>query len=153
MTPITLVLRASKSPAASAPTGGELSSAEIDANWSNTKTACDELAIETKTVIVGTALATTGTINLDLSVLTGTVQRITLTGNPTFTTSNRASGRLMQLRLAAGGSARTLAWPAGWVAFGVALPTALASGAVLRVAIECHGTADTDIDATSVLSA
>jgi hypothetical protein len=43
MDPITLVLRASKTPAASAPTGGELSSAEIDANWANLRTACEQL--------------------------------------------------------------------------------------------------------------
>lgn len=46
MDPITLVLRASKTPAASAPIGGELSSAEVDANWSNLKTACEQLDAE-----------------------------------------------------------------------------------------------------------
>lgn len=101
---------------------------------------------------VGSALGTTGTVNLDLAALTGTIQTITATGNITFTTSNRASGRSFELRIAAGGATRTLAWPA-WVAFGAALPTSLASGAVLRVAIECIGTADTNIDATSVVSA
>ena len=101
---------------------------------------------------VGTSLGTTGTVNLDLAALTGTIQTITASGNITFTTSNRAAGRSFELRIAAGGSTRTLAWPA-WVAFGAALPTSLASGAVLRVAIECLGSADTDIDATSVVSA
>lgn len=101
---------------------------------------------------VGSALGTTGTVNLDLAALTGTIQTITASGNITFTTSNRAAGRSFELRIAAGGSTRTLAWPA-WVAFGAALPTSLASGSVLRVAIECLGTADTDIDATSVVSA
>lgn len=153
MDAITVNLRVGRMPPASSAVGGELSAAELDANFTNLKTACEQLAVETKTITVGTGLGTTGTVNLDLAALTGTAQRITLTGNPTFTTSNRATNRHMELRLAAGGSARTLAWPAGWVAFGAALPTALASGAVLRVAIECHGTADTDIDVTSVLSA
>lgn len=43
MDPITLVLRASKTPAASPPTGGELSSAEVDANWANLRTAAEQL--------------------------------------------------------------------------------------------------------------
>lgn len=103
--------------------------------------------------VVGTALATTGTIDLDLAALTGTEQNITLTGNPTFTTSNRAAGRYLELRLDAGGSTRTLAWPAGWIAFGAALPTSLASGAVLRLAIFCRSTTDASVDATSVVSA
>lgn len=102
---------------------------------------------------VGTSLGTTGTVNLDLAALTGTIQTITLTGDPTFTTSNRAAGRKFELRLAAGGATRTVTWPAGWVAFGAALPTSIASGTVLRVAIECLGTADTNIDVTSVVSA
>lgn len=101
--------------------------------------------------VVGTALATTGTIDLDLSALTGTEQDITLTGNPTFTTSNRAAGRSFELRLDAGGSARTITWPS-WVAFGAALPTSLASGKVLTVAIRCRSTTEASIDATSALS-
>lgn len=101
---------------------------------------------------VGTALPTSGTINLDLAALTDTVQAITLTGDPTFTTSNRAGGRRLELRLGAGGATRTPVWPAGWVAFGAALPASIASGIVLRVTIECLGTADADIDATSVVS-
>lgn len=102
--------------------------------------------------VVGTALATTGTIDLDLSTLTGTEQNITLTGNPTFTTSNRAAGRYLELRLDAGGSTRTVTWPS-WVAFGAALPTSIASGTVLRVAIFCRSTTDASVDATSVVSA
>lgn len=101
--------------------------------------------------VVGTALGTTGTVDLNLATLTGTLQTITATGNITFTTSNRAAGRWLELRIAAGGSARTLTWPS-WVAFGAALPTSLASGAVLRVAISCTGTTDASIDATTVTS-
>lgn len=102
--------------------------------------------------VVGTALGTTGTVNLDLAALTGTEQDITATGNLTFTTSNRVAGRWLELRIDAGGSTRTLAWPAGWVAFGAALPTSLASGKVLTVAIRCRSTTDASIDATTALS-
>lgn len=103
--------------------------------------------------VVGSTLGTSGSVALDLAALTGTVQRIAATGNLTFTTSNRAAGRSFELRIAAGGSSRTLTWPAGWVAFGAALPTSLGSGKVLRVAISCGGTADTDIDAAAAESA
>lgn len=99
---------------------------------------------------VGSSLPTSGTVNLDLAALTGTVQTVALAGDATFTTSGLAAGRHLELVLVAGASARTLAWPAGWQAFGAALPTSLAAGAVLRLAIECLGTADADIDATSV---
>lgn len=97
------------------------------------------------------ALGTTGTINLDLASLVGSVQTIAATGNITFTTSNRAAGRSMELRIDANGGTRTLTWPS-WVAFGTALPTTLDSGKILRVAISCLGTADTSIDAVAVVS-
>lgn len=153
MDPITIVLRSSKTPAASAPVGGEMSAAEIDANFENLKTASEQLDSEKqpKTLTVGSALATTGTVNLDLAALTGTVQTIAATGAITFTTSNRVAGRHFEIRIAAGAAARTITWPA-WVAFGAALPTTLAIGEVLTVAIRCMGTTDASIDATSALS-
>lgn len=83
---------------------------------------------------VGTGLATTGTVNLDMAAVHGTIQTITLTGDPTFTTSNRAAGREVTLVLAAGGSTRTLTWPS-WLAIGAALPTSLASGKTLVVTV------------------
>lgn len=101
---------------------------------------------------VGSSLGTSGTVNLDLATLTGIPQFITATGDLTFTTSNRAAGRDLELRIAAGGAARSLTWPA-WVAFGAALPTSLDSGKVLRVAISCWGTDDANIDAAAVVSA
>ncbi len=99
----------------------------------------------------GTELGTKGTVNLDLAALAGTDQQITATGDITITTSNRAAGLRGRLRIAAGGSTRTLTWPS-WTAFGAALPTSLASGKVLRVAWECTGTTDASIDAVAVES-
>ena len=90
---------------------------------------------------VGTGLATTGTVNLDMAAVHGTIQTITLTGDPTFTTSNRAAGREVTLVLAAGGSSRTLAWPS-WLAVGAALPTSLASGKTLVVTVTFMDTTD-----------
>lgn len=97
------------------------------------------------------ALGTSGTVDLNLAALTGTIQTIAATGAVTITTSNLAAGRSMELRIDANGGTRTLTWPA-WVAYGAALPTSLASGKVLRVAISCTGTTDGSIDATSALS-
>lgn len=105
-----------------------------------------------RTTPVGTGLATTGTVNLDFAALVGSLQTITATGNITFTASNYAAGLAFELRIAAGGATRTLAWPATWVAYGAALPTSLASGKILTVAIRSTGTTEGAVDATSALS-
>lgn len=57
MDPITLNLRVGRTPAASEPTGGELSAEEIDANFSNLKTAAEQLDSEKLDVA---ALSTVG---------------------------------------------------------------------------------------------
>lgn len=46
MDEIILTLRADKTPPASEPQGGELSSAELDANFTRLKTACEQLESE-----------------------------------------------------------------------------------------------------------
>jgi hypothetical protein len=108
------------------------------------------LAADTQTI--GTGLATTGTVNLDLAALTGTFQTITATGNLTFTASNYASGRRLTLCIEAGGSSRTLAWPAGWVRMGAALPTSLASGAVIVVTLLVRSTTEASTIVTHQVS-
>lgn len=90
---------------------------------------------------VGTGLATSGTVNLDMAVLHGTIQTIALSGDVTFTTSNRAAGREVTLILSAGGASRTLAWPS-WLVVGTALPTTLASGKTAVVTATCTDTTD-----------
>lgn len=101
---------------------------------------------------IGTGLGTTGSVALNFATLTGTRQSITATGNITFTTSNLAAGRGLELRISAGGSTRTLTWPA-WVAFGAALPTSLASGATIIVSLFANSTTDGSVDAVAVVSA
>lgn len=96
------------------------------------------------------ALGTTGTVNLDLDVLSGALGTIVATGNITLTTSNRAAGKHGELRIDANGATRTITYPA-WNAFGAALVTSITSGQVLRIAFECTGTTDGSIDATSAL--
>lgn len=89
----------------------------------------NQAILDLQTPPVGTSLATTGTVNLDMAAVNGTYQAITLTGNPTFTTSNRAAGRTVSVKLSAGGSTRSITWPS-WIPLGTALPTSLDSGKV-----------------------
>lgn len=99
---------------------------------------------------LGTGLGTTGTVNLDLAALDGTAQRISASGNITFTTSNLAAGRGVRIFVDAGGSSRTLAYPA-WIAQGAALPTTLASGKRLALTLFSVGTTDADVSAAAAV--
>ena len=94
-----------------------------------------------KTRTVGTGLGTSGTVDLDMASVHGTIQTIAASGTITFTTSNRAAGREVTLIIAAGGSSRTLAWPS-WIAVGAALPTTLASGKTLVATVTFMDTTD-----------
>lgn len=121
------------------------SAAEYDTGWVTRSTLAADSAFSTRyapfTPTVGTSLGTTGTIDLNMATLDGTFQSIALTGNPTFTTSNRAAGRTVTVRLSAGGSSRTLAWPS-WVFVGAAAPTTLASGKVAVFTVTMFDTTD-----------
>ncbi len=70
---------------------------------------------------------TTGSIALDFAMSLAWNRTLTLTGDPTFTTSNRAVGRSMSVFINAGGSSRLLTFPAGWNWL-TPVPTTLASG-------------------------
>lgn len=92
--------------------------------------------------IIGTSLGTTGTVNLDMAALTGSYQSINMTGDITFTTSNRAAGRSVTFRLNPGASPRTLAYPS-WRFVGTKV-TSLAASKLAVLTITFFGTADTD---------
>lgn len=103
-------------------------------------------------VTVGSALGTSGTVNLDMAALTGTYQTIPVSGAITFTTSNRANGRQVTLRLTENGTAsRAITWPAGWVTLHAALPTTIDNETVV-VSITFFGTADADAVVTAGVS-
>jgi hypothetical protein len=68
---------------------------------------------------------------------------VTLTGNITFTTTNKANGKSVTIRIIGDSSSRTLTFPA-WV-FVCATPTALAANKVAILTLTAFGTADTDI--------
>jgi hypothetical protein len=97
---------------------------------------------------VGTSLGTTGTVDLDMATVHGTIQKITATGDITFTTSNRATGREVALIIAAGGSSRTLGWPS-WIPVGASLPTTIASGKTLVATVTFTDTTDAAAIATA----
>lgn len=99
------------------------------------------IAAAPATRTVGAGLGTTGTVDLDMASLHGSIQTIGLTGNPTFTTSNKAGGREVTVVLAAGGSSRTIVWPA-WTPLGAALPTTLASGKTAVFTVTFTGTTE-----------
>ena len=90
---------------------------------------------------VGSGLGTSGTVNLDMASLAGSYQTVALSGGITFTTSNRAAGRSVTLRLSAGGSSRSLAFPS-WVFVGSAAPASLASGKVGVLSVTFFDTTD-----------
>jgi hypothetical protein len=96
------------------------------------------------TIGVGSSLGTSGTVDLNLSALVGTYQTISLTGNITFTTSNRASGRGVTIRMSATGTPRTINYPAGWKFFGNGFPATLDESELL-VTLFCFGSGDSDI--------
>lgn len=131
------------------PATGDVLSRSASSLWTNVTRAtlaADSAftsAFAPKTSTVGSSLGTSGTVDLNMATLDGTYQTINLTGGITFTTSNRAAGRSVTVRLVAGGSSRSLAWPS-WVFVGSAAPSSLASGKTAVVTVTFFGTADTD---------
>jgi hypothetical protein len=89
------------------------------------------------------SLTYAATVDLNMQALAGLYRTLTLTGNVVFTTSNRAVGRSVVIRLLAGASARTLGFPVGWVFLGTA-PTSLAANKTAVLSLAFFGTADTD---------
>jgi hypothetical protein len=83
------------------------------------------------------------TVDLDMSALNGTYRTISLLGNLTLTTSNRAAGRSVVLRLICDATQRTLTFPAGWVFVGTK-PANIAASKTAVLSLSFFGTADTD---------
>ena len=82
------------------------------------------------------------TTNLDLDA--DGFQTVSLTGNITFTTSNRAAGRSNTVRIVSDGSSRTLTFPVGWTFLGAAAPTSIAASKTAVLTVTFFGTADSD---------
>lgn len=91
---------------------------------------------------------TTGAIALDFYGVK--YQTVTLTGDPTFSTTNRAAGRFFSIKIAAGASSRTLAFEASWVWLGTdySAGTTLSSGKSAILSLTAYGTTAADVVAT-----
>ena len=83
------------------------------------------------------------TVDLDMASRNGGYFTISLTGNLTFTTSNRAAGRTVTLRLVCDTTQRTLTVPAGWV-FIANKPANIAASKTAILSLSFFGTADSD---------
>lgn len=89
------------------------------------------------------ALSYTSTTNLDLS--DQNTKTLTLTGDVTFTTSNRAASKKLGIRIIGDTVSRAMTFPAGWKWQGTPVPGTIAANAVGKLTLECYGTAETDI--------
>jgi hypothetical protein len=94
------------------------------------------------TRITSSTLTYAATTNLDCDG--DGFQTLSLTGNVTFTTSNRASGRSKTIRIVADGSSRNLTFPAGWTFVGAAAPSSIAASKTAILTVTFFGTADSD---------
>lgn len=101
--------------------------------------------IATKVKKSHTTLTYAATTDIDLDGAVTDLQTLTLTGNVTLTTSNRAAGCEKKLRIIASGGARTFTALPSWVWVGGTAPASLASGKTAILTLTCFGTADTDI--------
>lgn len=83
----------------------------------------------------------------DLDFLSDDYRSLTLAGNITFTTSNRAAPRALAIKILCDGTNRTFTFPAGWEWVGGAAPTGITANKTAVLSILCWGSADTDITA------
>lgn len=72
------------------------------------------------------------------------MQTIALTGDITFTTSNKAAGRRKVLRIVCDGTGRNFTFPS-WKFVGAAGPASIAASKVARLELDCFGTAEGDV--------
>jgi hypothetical protein len=103
-------------------------------------------AFAPRTPVLG-SLAGSGTVNLDMNALRGTYQSISATNNITFTTSNRAAGRTVTIRIIASGGNRTINFNSSWVFISPIVKSTswvLAAGKTAILTLTFFGTGDGD---------
>jgi hypothetical protein len=83
----------------------------------------------------------------DINFARGDSQTVTLAGDITFTTSQKYQGARATVRVVGDGSSRNFTFPGGWKFLGAAAPASIAANKTARLALVCHGTADSDVDA------
>lgn len=92
------------------------------------------------------ALTYSASVTLDFNA--ANVQSVSLTGNITFSTSNRSVTKGKVMRIICDATSRTLTFPSGWVWLGAAAPTTVAASKTAVLSLYSFGTADTDIIAS-----
>jgi len=80
----------------------------------------------------------------DIDFTLADYRSLALTGNVTFTTSNRAAPRTVTIKILADASIRTFTFPA-WKFVGAAAPASIAASKTAVLTVTAFGTADTDI--------
>lgn len=81
----------------------------------------------------------------DLDMTAVNTQTLDLTGNVTFTTSNRGAGRGKSVKILCDGTGRTLAFPAGWKFVGGTMPSSIAANKTGILSILGYGSTDASI--------
>jgi len=99
-----------------------------------------------KTIFDITAITSSTTIALDFN--TDDLNTLTLTHNTTFSSSNLAAGKQIEVHIASA-SAQTLAFPAGWTFYGDK-PTTTTAGKDSVLYLTSLGSADSDVKAVFV---
>lgn len=87
-------------------------------------------------------LTYSATTNLDF--VADDYRTISLTGNITFTTSNRGAPRSLTIRILCDGTNRTFTFPAGW-RFLSGIPSGIVANKVGILSVTCFGPNDSDI--------
>jgi hypothetical protein len=81
--------------------------------------------------------------DLDMAALDHQYKTLTLTGDVTFTSSNRANGRMVSIRILPGASARTLTFPVEWDFLG-SKPATIAANKTAVLSLTFYGSTDDD---------
>jgi hypothetical protein len=119
------------------------------ANFTNSggTTLCkvDEVgAVTTRQLyLTQSALTYAATTNIDCAG--GQARTLALTGAVTFTTSNKAAGRSVTIKITCDATPRTFTFPAGWKFVGAAAPSGIAASKVGILTLTCFGTNDSDV--------
>ena len=72
-------------------------------------------------------------------------QSVALTGDVSFQSANAASGREIAVRILAGASSRSLAFPGGWRFVGASAPALLAAKKTALLILRSFSSADADV--------
>lgn len=90
-------------------------------------------------------LAYSATVNLDFNA--DDYRSLTLAGNVTFTTSNKAAPLALAIRIICDGTNRTFTFPVGWKWFGDGMPTGINANKEGILSVTCFGGAEADVRA------